>query len=534
MLKLTDALKSWLVDKRGIQADADDDTFRDAAGAALAEGELDAKTFTEVMKDPEAERGREILDRLTKMEEALTKATAAVEAKATSTSEPPQKQEEPPVQTKASVFERMFTPEDEEADDRPVVQIRDKGAHTQYDATRKSATYPLQTKSGRAHPFAGQRVIEGQRYLDEPSELDKAISGAYIKWSLCGGGNEGGVPRQFKLTDHDMQLMQYALHEMKWVGVIHGEGSEVEGSMSLKHPTKLTPMQIKAVLDDNTSGGLEVAPIAFDDDIIRTPLLNGEVFPLVKVVNITRGRRIEGASIGNVTLGSSTEGTAITLFNTASFIAAFDTTIFVVAGAIEIGLDFLSDSPVDVAGIVTETYGQQLLTWLDNQIQNGDGTTEPEGIRVAAGTVSVNATNGAGGPPTVNDYEALLFGVAKQYKQGYASNRIAYCATETTYRRARAIFVSATDARRIFGMTHEDYMLLGHPYKIQGNHTNRQITFCNYARYRLYRRLGLTVKRTTEGYTLTRANTMLITARARFGGNLEDGNACAYCADAQS
>ncbi|WP_196300513.1 hypothetical protein, partial [Streptococcus pneumoniae] len=83
---------------------------------------------------------------------------------------------------------------------------------------------------------------------------------------------------------------------------------------------------------------LEIAPIAFDDQIILTPLLNGEFFPRFNTVPITRGRRIESASMGNVTLSSGgADGTDIPLFATAAFIAAFDTTIFVVNGSIEIG-----------------------------------------------------------------------------------------------------------------------------------------------------------------------------------------------------
>ena len=80
-------------------------------------------------------------------------------------------------------------------------------------------------------------------------------------------------------------------------------------------------------MDDNTSGGLEAVPIVFDDAVILTPVLTGELFPLVKLVNIPRGRRIEGFSVGNPTITSGTaEGSSISLFDTTSYIAAFDTT----------------------------------------------------------------------------------------------------------------------------------------------------------------------------------------------------------------
>jgi len=50
----------------------------------------------------------------------------------------------------------------------------------------------------------------------------------------------------------------------------------------------------------------------------------------------------------------------------------------------------------------------------------------------------------------------------------------------------------------------------------------------NLSRYRIYRRLGMNVASTTEGRTLMMNNKWLLIARARFGGQLEDTNACAY------
>jgi hypothetical protein len=106
-----------------------------------------------------------------------------------------------------------------------------------------------------------------------------------------------------------------------------GQGSEDDGAISVKN-RKLAPHEIKALIDDATSGGIEIPPIAFDDMIIQIPILNGEFYPRVNTVNITRGRRIEGGSIGNVTLSSGgVDATAIPLFNTANFVSAFDTTI---------------------------------------------------------------------------------------------------------------------------------------------------------------------------------------------------------------
>jgi HK97 family phage major capsid protein len=383
------------------------------------------------------------------------------------------------------------------------------------------------------HPWAGQLVKEGERTLIGASECDKAIGGAFIKWQIESSGTK--IPRALRMTEHDRDLVQYALKEEDWVGVINGSGSEDEGAIGIKSPRKLTPGEQKALIDDATSGGVEAVPRVFDDQMIETPLLNGEFFPFVNVVNITQGRLIDGSSIGNVTISSGgADATAIPLFDTTSFVSAFDTTIFVANGSIELGLDFMSDSPIDIAARISSQYGQQLLTWLDTQICTGDGTTEPDGIVGASGVATPASANGNGGPPTVGDYESLLFGVAKQYRAGTPATRIRYGGTETSYQRARSIAVGASDERRVFGMSHEDYMLLGHPYGIGGGLSNVQLIFGNFARYRMYRRLGITIRTSTEGKELVRGNLMLITARARFGGQIEDGGAFAVMPDAQT
>lgn len=540
-MKLTKMLKDRLVALKVATADATDDEFRKAAAAALADGQLTLDELTKLTADADADKAdsleaklQAILDSQKATGERLAKLEGARLSGSVTT-----------LPGGGADLDKAFAGGTDDADDdgdagtKGAGNVRVKGAHEQYDTARKTAYFPERNTKGQPHPFAGQRAFEGgdkgRRYLDEPSELEKAVNGAYIKWAIASEmGGERRVPAQLRMTDHDKQLIDFALHEMKWGGVIGGDGSEADGAMGIKG-TKLSAFQRKALIDDSTSGGLEAAPIAFDDMVILTPLLNGEFFPRVNVVNITRGRRIEGASMGNVTFSSGgADDTAIPLFNTANFVAAFDTNIYVANGSIEIGLDFLSDTPIPVAETITSIYGQQLLTWLDTQICVGDGTTEPEGVTVTSGTTTVNAENGASGPPTVGDYESLLFGVAKAYKQGYPADRIVFGGTETSYQRARGIAVGSSDQRRVFGMTHEDYMLFGHPYGINEDLTNRQIFFANLARYRMYRRLGLTLKVTTEGKELVRNNLMLITARARFGGSLEDGAAAAYCADAQS
>jgi HK97 family phage major capsid protein len=225
------------------------------------------------------------------------------------------------------------------------------------------------------------------------------------------------------------------------------------------------------------------------------------------------------------------DDTAISLFNTASYVTAFDTTIFRWEGSVRIGLDFLSDTPIDFGQHFTSQYGERMLEDLDDVIATGNGTTQPEGVATKAGTTSV----AWGGVTTIGNYESLRFAVSKAEHRPNVASSAVFIGSETSYQRARAIPVGASDARRLgggYGTTlggvsdYGTYNWMGIPYKINESLGNSTILYAIMARYRMYRRRGLTIRTTTEGDTLTRANEMLIVAMARLGGQLERGAVC--------
>jgi hypothetical protein len=338
-------------------------------------------------------------------------------------------------------------------------------------------------------------------------------------------GANPDLPHNLRWNEQDQGLWDYAVRELEWGGELEYDGAKHE----LKVGRKLSPREQKALTDEVTSGGLELVPIVFDDQVIQVAYLNGEVFPRVTVVPIQRGRRMEGASMGEVTLTSQAQeqSSNITLQTTASFITAFDTSIHVVSGAIEMGLDFLSDTPIQNLGaMITQQYGEALLKWLDEQIQIGDGTTEPQGIFNASSTTTV-----AGGAAnlTAAKYMDLMFGIPKEYRTGAAANQIAFCGTWTSYSRSRQLGAAATGiTENYIDQNHLGMSFMQQPYAIAGtSQTNAKISYCNYKRYRMYRRLGASFRTTTEGKTLVIANNMLLTMRARFGGQLETGSAAA-------
>lgn len=423
---------------------------------------------------------------------------------------------------------------------------RVKSAAEQYDSTRKGAIYSDSRNLFLAKAWSGQPVINGDpstgmsREMNHPSQLDKAIAGVWFKLAVGAACRNMGrpIPKSHMLTEHDQQLIDYALHELPFVGLID-YNHHTDQAKHAVHNRKLFDYERKSLLDDVTSGGLEAAPIAFDDAVILTPLLHGELFPLVNLVNVARGRRIEAFSIGNPTFTwGISEGTPIGLFNTDSFIAAFDTTIFNATGAMSIGQDFESDSPSNIGQIVINNYGEAARNTLDYVVAVGDGTSQPQGV-VNSSITGVSSDNGTGGPPTYGDDLNLMFGVSKAFRNQADRNRLVYISNDTTYKRSRNIKVDpatpSTDQRPLYGVENVDnYQTLGRPHKIQNDISNNDKAFVNLGRYRMYRRLGMQVAIERGGKQLVLANEELIVVRMRFGGQMELAGAGAIMEDCQN
>ncbi len=532
-MKLTEAFKKWLQENCDVKEDATDEEYRKAAGEALAEGKLTAEKLTELSTTADTKAANQFGEKLDLVVSSLSKLTEVLTPKPEETKE--EKSEEPAPAEKMAEPNRPDNPLSKKVGgmggtpdepDEKEFDVRVKEAAEQYDNTKSALLYPATTRSGRAHPLAGRPVFdfsERGRTINTASDRDKAISGAYVKF-LCATAQRGGS-RTFgyqSLPDHDKELLQYALHNERWVG--SSEGGDYEDING-----KLSSGQQKALIDDATSGGIEAAPIVFDDQVIQAPLLHGELFPLVNTVPLDRGRRVEGVSTGTVTgAWGGVDDTAISLFSTTSYVSAFDTTIYRWEGAIRIGLDFLSDTPIDFGAHITAQYGERLLEDLDDVVAVGNGTTQPEGVINKSGATSV----AFGGATSIGNYESLRFSVAKAEHRANVASSAVFCGTETSYQRVRALAVGASDNRRLFGMDHFDqgaggYTFGGAMYKINESLANTQIFYAILARYRMYRRRGLTMRTSTEGDTLIRRNEMLMVAMARFGGQMERAAACA-------
>jgi HK97 family phage major capsid protein len=213
----------------------------------------------------------------------------------------------------------------------------------------------------------------------------------------------------------------------------------------------------------------------------------------------------------------------ITLQTTSSLVGQLTTNIYNATGAITIGRDFLSDSPIDLQADIISLYQRALLQWLDKEIAVGDGTTGPLGLFNTSNVLTATSKNSTAGPMTVSDIEGMVKTLPKQYRN--KQENVVWVASDGLYFRIRGISVSGTDARRIFGYDYEQYMLASHPFKIENDIAGNDLAFVNMSKYRLWRRKGMEIQVSDEGKTLMLANELLIVARSRWGGQLVDPNA---------
>ena len=525
MFKLTEALRKHAREVLGAPADMNDADLTKFVAEKFQKGTVSFDDLAKLSADP-APDAKSLLK--STMDEAMKPLANSIDSlvaalKAQATPPAPAAQPAPAVEKAVPAIPNP-DPREVFFAGAKATDINTLDAHKQYSTTKKSAIYPQFTAKGNPHPLANRPASFCGQPLDHPSDLDMAVNGAFLKSQLA----------PHRMTDHEKQLLEYALRELPWTGTIsgHGDGGFDDGHDSLdrkSHYTvnrhKLGEKGRKDILDDSTSGGTNAVPVTFDDAIALTPVLFGELFPLVEVKPWARGRLIDGSTMNNPTwTWNQSEGTALTPFDTTGFISAMDTTIFPIMGGVELGMDFEDDTPINFGGILVQKFGEKLSEQLDYVIASGNGTTQPQGIFNSSGYTTVTSVNAPNGPPTVSDYESLYFGLAKQFRRG---DRVAFVANDTTYRRSRSIPVGPNDSRRVFGMDHASYRLMDIPYKVQNSIDNTDAACCNLAYYRMYRRLGMTVRIETGGRTLALKNERLIVVRARFGGRLTLGGALA-------
>jgi HK97 family phage major capsid protein len=349
--------------------------------------------------------------------------------------------------------------------------------------------------------------------LTLPSQRECAVWGSWLKQKLLRSGLSGA------LSEHENELLAEC-YSGDFCGYIGGE-----------HYDALPGARVKALLNDGTSGGQELVPVEFDSAVIANPILNGELFPLADVVNVSRAS-VESATVASPSVGWSTaEGSAITPFTTTSMVADFSCTVKPLTAALLFGRDLAADAAVDIGALFTRLIGEAVMSEFDRAIAVGvNSSNEPTGVFVASGTTSVPSTMGIIGPWTVSDLEAIYFALPKAIRAQRANN-VVLISNDTTYQRVRGIPVGSDDARRVFGMSYSDYQTGEIPHKINNSISDGYLACAAMKYYRWYRRTGLDIQIQTQGYTLPLANEALLIARTRAAGKPTLGSAVAICTD---
>jgi HK97 family phage major capsid protein len=495
MIPVTKTLAEFLIENHGLSAGGSASYYAHNAGQLLADGEMDPDDLVELTKGEEIDFYEDDDDSDLERLHEITKELKDMKNRRKSSPTP----------------DDLFDGDD-----------GDSGGYIRV----KGASERLSTKRWTAKNRMGQ-TVEDPIYggeITHPSQADHYKVGVLFK-HMC---RKHGAP---PLSEYERNLLDEMCEREKWVG------------LEDKYDN-LGPKSVKALIDDSASGGLEIAPIWFDQDVYSVPFLTGELFPLVDVREVPRGRRVEGASMTHPTVNwGGVDATSVSLFNTAGMVSAIDTTIHRCQTAIRIGRDLMDDSPVTIGSRVTGLIGEALSRDLDRVVSNGNGSTQPEGIFQKSGVTDINTDNSGSGPPTLDDYLTLLFTLAKQYRT--RANRVVFISNDTTYQRSRAVKVDtatpSTDQRLVFdpsmqgqGNAVNAYQTLGWPHQIDNNLGNTVAAVCAMNRYRMYRRKGQEIRTSFEGDTLLRNNEILIVMFARYGGQLYDAAAAATWSDGQT
>jgi HK97 family phage major capsid protein len=504
-MNLNDTLKAHAFSKLGVSSDADDEAITKAYSDALATGTITQDEIARMGKEDKKTTSAALKE---------TVATAVSEAMA------------PVVESLAGIAKSLERPVEQKAKATNAAAMealdcktspRVKDPIERYCQTKSRVHYPHTTLMGQAHPNAGQPLQLEGRAVDTLSDADMAVIGAVMRQRLAHGAGQSA-----RISEHDRQLREYAAHKMTWCGEATDGGKEYQGEL-------LDDMGRKAVLDDTTSGGSYVIPEVLDLNFITTPILSGELSPYVNMQTLPRGSSVQAPIYTDFSFAATAEGSAITLVSTSGLITQFTCTIFPVRAVIEMGRNWLSDTPINFGRWFTQRGGLKLMEWMDEQIAIGDGTTEPEGIfTTSSGITTVPSVNGTSGPFLLEDLRNMQTGLTKAFRSTAPKTSIRFVTLDVTYKYISLVQIGgSSDLRPLFVPvnTFGDYILDSYPVSINENITSAQIVFAHLGFYNMYRRQGLETQFTREGVTLMRSNTEAMSLTARYGGKIANAAA---------
>jgi len=386
-------------------------------------------------------------------------------------------------------------------------------------ATKKPILNPSQFEMAKIGALTKHIAIRDCKSSIKMNEMDEMLVKSAIhddEWVGPGAEKDAMIGSPRRLKDHER-------HAFMTKGLWGGEEFKAGGSKGFDVSNVKAP-----ILNDSTSGGQQAVPQYFDFEAIRIPLLYGELVPFVEITPTDRGGAAHSYSIGTPTYVTTASGSAISAFDATSFVTTFDVTFFPVSCGILWGRDFEMDAAPNFGQIVVAQLGDQFKYQMDNWIAVGDGTTQPQGLNNASGTITVTATGASHVTMVYNDGLNLMYGVTKPYRKAFGGDNTMFVSTDKMYKKFMQLNTGVTgDTRPIYGMHLKDYQLGDYHFAVQNDIADGTVFAANLRGYRLYRRLGLYFELITTGQTLTLANEKLLFARARFGGKLTLGGYCA-------
>jgi HK97 family phage major capsid protein len=394
---------------------------------------------------------------------------------------------------------------------------------------RKDCAVGLHTKTGQPVAYEGRQVMTAP-------EVALAKIGVWVKHYLRSGNNPTilgamGLPVP-QMTEHERLLLAETLTESRFCGL------KADNQWSNGATLAELGLHAKSLLNDATSGGQNLVPYEFDDAVITYALLHGELLPFVDLKETGRDE-VRTSDIANPTVyWGAGEGSSMPVFNTDSMIDPVSANVYPVTCALTYGRDLASDSPVALGAILQQQIGQVMLKELDHVIANGvNASSQPEGLFSKEGATAVDSENAAAGPPTLADYQSLMFALPKQYR--LRALNPCFVSNDTVYQRSRSIKIdpndTTTDQRPVFGLEAvNSYQTLEWPHRIQNDIANTKLAFVCLKLYRMWRRTGFEFRLVTEGKSLALKNENLLICRGRYAGLLTDVNACAVMSDCQS
>ena len=538
-------LKTYMVENFGLAADATEEALKTAVSEKIKSGELSLEKYDELVSTEKSATNR-LEELFQKQSEQTAKSLENAFAKMMEASKPTEEPKPEPESTEKSADEkyeellnaRMQEMEKKfaekfgdakggddgaelmkmayEDNDEPR-NLRVKSAIERYNHNLTAQTY----KSGHSKHMGlhGQPMEYNGKEVNRSTDRTKYMTSVWMKFQM--------FPEN--MTETETETVRYILHREKF-HVPDADPKKTESRL-------LTPSErdeiysaykncYKTVIDNSGTGGEYAVPEFFDMDLIVTPTLADEnIASFCNVVPVNRGSSAQNFVLGRPTIGSHTEGSALTPFSTTGFITNHDTDFFRAMGAIEVGKNFAEDAHPRRVSEIQERFRESAGLWFNEQIVAGDGTTEPQGITVASNTVDVTPANPTTGAVTLNDAMDMLFGVGKAHRQKGGRMNAAYIMTEDAYKRFRRIATGVTgDTRLVFGDDIESYEIFNHPVLIEENGLdNTTATFAQLKGYRLYLRQGLRFFREDRGATLTYKNSFIIGCDLRAGGQLDEG-----------